>query len=65
MMTFCYACSYAMRYIAKVLKNSLHEKFPEASGDDVLKVFVLNMFTISKGEIYLFIYVLMQPIFFF
>uniref|UniRef100_A0A3P9KLG8 IQ motif containing GTPase activating protein 2 n=1 Tax=Oryzias latipes TaxID=8090 RepID=A0A3P9KLG8_ORYLA len=29
---------YAMRYIAKVLKNSLHEKFPEASEDDVLKI---------------------------
>uniref|UniRef100_A0A7N8WKM3 IQ motif containing GTPase activating protein 2 n=1 Tax=Mastacembelus armatus TaxID=205130 RepID=A0A7N8WKM3_9TELE len=29
---------YGMRYIAKVLKNSLHKKFPEASEDELLKV---------------------------
>nr|XP_057926042.1 ras GTPase-activating-like protein IQGAP2 [Doryrhamphus excisus] len=29
---------YAMRYVAKVLKNCLHEKFPEASEDELLKV---------------------------
>uniref|UniRef100_A0A3B3XMM3 IQ motif containing GTPase activating protein 2 n=1 Tax=Poecilia mexicana TaxID=48701 RepID=A0A3B3XMM3_9TELE len=29
---------YGMRYIAKVLKNSLHEKFPEASEDELLKI---------------------------
>lgn len=29
---------YAMRYIAKVLKNSLHEKFPDASDDELLKI---------------------------
>lgn len=27
-----------MRYIAKVLKNSLHKKFPDASEDELLKV---------------------------
>ncbi|CAI5787416.1 GTPase-activating IQGAP2 isoform X2 [Podarcis lilfordi] len=29
---------YGMRYIAKVLKNSLHEKFPEATEDELLKI---------------------------
>ncbi|KAI4820562.1 hypothetical protein KUCAC02_028535 [Chaenocephalus aceratus] len=29
---------YGMRYIAKVLKNSLHEKFPDASEDELLKI---------------------------
>ncbi|XP_043919900.1 ras GTPase-activating-like protein IQGAP2 [Protopterus annectens] len=29
---------YAMRYIAKVLKNSLHEKFPDATEDELLKI---------------------------
>ncbi|XP_069481247.1 ras GTPase-activating-like protein IQGAP1 isoform X2 [Ambystoma mexicanum] len=29
---------YAMRYIAKVLKNSLHEKFPDAGEDELLKI---------------------------
>ncbi|XP_037537000.1 ras GTPase-activating-like protein IQGAP2 [Nematolebias whitei] len=29
---------YGMRYIAKVLKNSLHQKFPEASEDELLKI---------------------------
>ncbi|XP_033022498.1 ras GTPase-activating-like protein IQGAP1 isoform X2 [Lacerta agilis] len=28
---------YGMRFIAKVLKDSLHEKFPDASEDDLLK----------------------------
>lgn len=27
-----------MRYISKVLKNSLHEKFPDASEDELMKV---------------------------
>lgn len=27
-----------MRYIAKVLKDTLHEKFPDAGEDDLLKV---------------------------
>lgn len=30
--------SYGMRFIAKVLKDSLHEKFPDASEDELLKV---------------------------
>lgn len=30
--------SYGMRYIAKVLKKSLHEKFPDATEDELLKV---------------------------
>uniref|UniRef100_A0A3Q0T8C6 IQ motif containing GTPase activating protein 2 n=1 Tax=Amphilophus citrinellus TaxID=61819 RepID=A0A3Q0T8C6_AMPCI len=29
---------YGMRYIAKVLKNSLHERFPDASEDELLKI---------------------------
>ncbi|KAJ7311371.1 hypothetical protein JRQ81_006990, partial [Phrynocephalus forsythii] len=29
---------YGMRFIAKVLKNSLHEKFPDASEDELLKI---------------------------
>uniref|UniRef100_W5L2G4 IQ motif containing GTPase activating protein 2 n=1 Tax=Astyanax mexicanus TaxID=7994 RepID=W5L2G4_ASTMX len=29
---------YGMRYIAKVLKDTLHEKFPDASEDDLLKI---------------------------
>lgn len=29
---------YGMRYIAKVLKHSLHEKFPDATEDELLKV---------------------------
>lgn len=29
---------YGLRYVAKVLKNSIHEKFPEASEDELLKV---------------------------
>ncbi|KAK7933556.1 hypothetical protein WMY93_004452 [Mugilogobius chulae] len=29
---------YGMRYVAKVLKNSLHEKFPDASEDELLKI---------------------------
>lgn len=47
---FCFACSYGMRYIAKVLKNSLHEKFPDASEDELMKVEALgciNMFIFS------------------
>lgn len=35
---FYFACSYGMRYIAKVLKNSLHEKFPDSSEDELMKV---------------------------
>uniref|UniRef100_A0A8C5BRH0 IQ motif containing GTPase activating protein 2 n=1 Tax=Gadus morhua TaxID=8049 RepID=A0A8C5BRH0_GADMO len=29
---------YGMRYIAKVLKNSLHAKFPDATEDELLKI---------------------------
>ncbi|XP_077600730.1 ras GTPase-activating-like protein IQGAP2 isoform X1 [Stigmatopora nigra] len=29
---------YGMRYVAKVLKNCLHEKFPDASEDELFKV---------------------------
>ncbi|NXK52842.1 IQGA2 protein, partial [Chauna torquata] len=29
---------YGMRYIAKVLKSSLHEKFPDAAEDELLKI---------------------------
>lgn len=40
-MFFLFLCStrsYGMRYIAKVLKSSLHEKFPDATEDELLKV---------------------------
>uniref|UniRef100_A0AAY4BE40 Ras GTPase-activating-like protein IQGAP2 n=1 Tax=Denticeps clupeoides TaxID=299321 RepID=A0AAY4BE40_9TELE len=30
--------AYGMRYIAKILKNTLHEKFPDATEDELLKV---------------------------
>lgn len=30
--------SYGMRFIAKVLKDSLHDKFPDAGEDELLKV---------------------------
>lgn len=43
---FCFACSYGMRYIAKVLKNSLHEKFPDASEDELMKVEALRCINI-------------------
>ncbi|XP_030647761.1 ras GTPase-activating-like protein IQGAP2 isoform X2 [Chanos chanos] len=29
---------YGMRYMAKVLKNTLHEKFPDATEDELLKI---------------------------
>uniref|UniRef100_A0A8D0ZJR4 IQ motif containing GTPase activating protein 2 n=1 Tax=Sus scrofa TaxID=9823 RepID=A0A8D0ZJR4_PIG len=29
---------YGLRYIAKVLKNSIHEKFPDATEDELLKI---------------------------
>lgn len=35
---FCPPHSYGMRFIAKVLKDSLHEKFPDAGEDELLKV---------------------------
>ena len=34
----CIPHSYGMRFIAKVLKDSLHEKFPDAGEDELLKV---------------------------
>uniref|UniRef100_A0A8C2NQD3 Ras GTPase-activating-like protein IQGAP2 n=1 Tax=Capra hircus TaxID=9925 RepID=A0A8C2NQD3_CAPHI len=34
----CFPCSYGLRYIAKVLKNSIHEKFPDATEDELLKI---------------------------
>ncbi|KAG8524646.1 Ras GTPase-activating-like protein IQGAP2 [Galemys pyrenaicus] len=29
---------YGLRYVAKVLKNSIHEKFPDATEDELLKI---------------------------
>ncbi|XP_006873354.1 PREDICTED: ras GTPase-activating-like protein IQGAP2 isoform X2 [Chrysochloris asiatica] len=29
---------YGLRYIAKILKNSIHEKFPDATEDELLKI---------------------------
>lgn len=34
------AVRYGMRFISKVLKDSLHEKFPDATEDELLKVCV-------------------------
>ncbi|NWS44409.1 IQGA1 protein, partial [Probosciger aterrimus] len=34
---------YGMRFIAKVLKDSLHEKFPDAGEDELLKLFVQSL----------------------
>lgn len=31
-----------MRFISKVLKDSLHEKFPDATEDELLKVCILT-----------------------
>lgn len=53
---FCFACSYGMRYIAKVLKNSLHEKFPDASEDELMKVEALksiNIYFSTHSTVYL------------
>lgn len=33
-----FICSYGMRFIAKVLKDTLNEKFPDATEDEILKV---------------------------
>lgn len=41
-MLFVLHVSYGMRYIAKVLKNSLHKKFPDATEDELLKVETLE-----------------------
>lgn len=38
----CPSRSYGMRFIAKVLKDSLHEKFPDAGEDELLKVRALG-----------------------
>uniref|UniRef100_A0A673NH66 Ras GTPase-activating-like protein IQGAP1 n=1 Tax=Sinocyclocheilus rhinocerous TaxID=307959 RepID=A0A673NH66_9TELE len=35
---FSFACSYGMRYIAKVLNDTLHKKFPDATEDELLKI---------------------------
>lgn len=31
-----------MRFISKVLKDTLHEKFPDSTEDDLLKVRIFN-----------------------
>uniref|UniRef100_A0A8C2EVC4 IQ motif containing GTPase activating protein 2 n=1 Tax=Cyprinus carpio TaxID=7962 RepID=A0A8C2EVC4_CYPCA len=35
---------YGMRYIAKVLKDTLHEKFPDATEDELLKIVVTLLY---------------------
>ena len=40
-----------MRFIAKVLKDSLHEKFPDAGEDDLLKVRIWTTLWIIVGQI--------------
>lgn len=32
-----------MRFISKVLKDTLHEKFPDATEDELLKVCIFNV----------------------
>lgn len=34
---------YGMRFISKVLKDTLHEKFPDATEDELLKVCIFNV----------------------
>lgn len=34
---------YGMRFISKVLKDTLHEKFPDATEDELLKVCIFNL----------------------
>lgn len=34
----CLSLRYGMRFISKVLKDTLHEKFPDATEDELLKV---------------------------
>lgn len=36
-----------MRFIAKVLKDSLHEKFPDAGEDELLKVRIGSWYTLA------------------
>lgn len=45
---------YSMRYMAKVLKNSLREKFPQAPEKDILKVFSALSYLYIKTYLYLF-----------
>lgn len=44
---FCLSHSYGMRFIAKVLKDSLHEKFPDAGEDELLKVRIGSWYTLA------------------
>lgn len=34
---------YGMRFISKVLKDTLHEKFPDATEDELLKVCINHL----------------------
>lgn len=34
---------YGMRFISKVLKDTLHEKFPDATEDELLKVCICHL----------------------
>ena len=38
---------YGMRYMAKVMKESLHERFPEAPEKDVLKVILKTLLFVT------------------
>lgn len=42
-----------MRYIAKVLKNSLHAKFPDASEDELMKVEIWKCIFVYIGCFFL------------
>lgn len=46
-----------MRYIAKVLKNSLHEKFPDASEDELMKVEALECLHMSVFSMHVVLHV--------
>lgn len=39
--TYCFVPSYGMRYVAKVLKTTLAEKFPDATENEVYKASVV------------------------
>uniref|UniRef100_A0A7M4DV25 IQ motif containing GTPase activating protein 2 n=1 Tax=Crocodylus porosus TaxID=8502 RepID=A0A7M4DV25_CROPO len=41
---------YGMRYIAKVLKNSLHERFPDATEDELLKLLLEHQDAIASDQ---------------
>lgn len=47
----CVSVRYGMRFISKVLKDSLHEKFPDATEDELLKVWIQTGADQRTGEL--------------